>query len=78
MASLRTPTSNDGGQGIVKLLIVTTCVTGDTVYYAGPVRSWQVVNTTTADAVTATYSATTKLFTVVVANTPDVHIWVLS
>ncbi len=78
MASLRTPTSQDGGQGIVRLLIVSSCVTGDTVYCAGPVRSWQVINTTTADAVTATYSATTKLFTITVANTPDIHIWVLS
>lgn len=78
MASLRTPTSNDGGQGVVKILTVAACVTGDTVFCAGPVRSWIVVNKTTTDAVTATYSATTKLFTITVANTPDVDIWVMS
>jgi len=78
MASLRTPTAVEGGQGIIRLLKVSSCVTSDTVYVDPPPRSWQVVNTTTADAVTATYSATTKLFTIVVANTPDIHIWVLN
>lgn len=78
MASLRTPTSNDGGQGIIKVLSVSSCVTSDTVYYAGPVRSWIPVNRTTADAINVTYSATTKLFTVVVANTPDIDILVVS
>lgn len=77
MASLRTPTPIEGGQQIVRLFKIPTCVTGDTVFVAGPVRSWQVVNTTTADAVTASYSATTNLFTIVVANTPDIHLWVL-
>ena len=77
MASLRTPTIVDGGQGIVKLLRIPACVTGDTVAYKDPVRSWQVVNRTTADAVTTTYSTTTQLFTITVANTPDVDLWVL-
>ena len=78
MASLRTPTSIEGSMPGIRVFVVSACVTGDTVYVAGPVRSWQVVNTTTADAVTATYSATTCLFTITVANTPDIHIWVLA
>ena len=78
MASLRTPTPIESGQALIKVFKVSSCVTGDTVYVAGPVKSWQVINTTTADAVTATYSATTSLFTIVVANTPDIHIWVLA
>lgn len=78
MASLRTPTSNDGGQGIIKVLNVSACVTGDTVLYKGPVRAWVPVNRTTADAINATYSPTTQLFTITVANTPDVSILVIS
>lgn len=78
MASLRTPTSIENTHPGIRLFKVASCVTSDTVYVAGPVRSWQVVNTTTADAVTATYSATTSLFTIVVANTPDIHIWVMA
>ena len=78
MASLRTPTPIENTMPGLSLFKVASCVTGDTVYVAGPVRSWQVVNTTTSDAVTATYSATTSLFTIVVANTPDIHIWVMA
>lgn len=78
MASLRTPTSNDGGQGIIKVLRISACVTGDTVAFSGPVRSWIGVNRTTADALNVTYSATTGLFTATVANTPDIDILVIS
>jgi hypothetical protein len=78
MASLRTPTSNDGGQGTLKVISVSACVTGDTVYYSGPVRSWIPVNRTTTDAITVTYTDATKLFTITVANTPDIDILVVS
>lgn len=77
MASLRTPTGVEGGQHVIRILKVSSCVTGDTVYVNPPPKSWQVVNTTTTDAVTATYSSTTYLFTITVANTPDIHIWCL-
>ncbi len=77
MASLRTPATNSSGQGIVKVLGISSCVTGDTLSYKGPVKSWMVVNKTTTDAVTATYSTTTNLFTITVANTPDIDIWIL-
>lgn len=76
MASLRTPTPRDGGQGIFQILKISACVTGDTVTYKNNVTGWFVVNRTTADAVTATYSATTQLFTITVANTPDIDLWV--
>lgn len=76
MASLRTPTPRDGGQGIVKILQIPACVTSDTVSYKNAVKGWQVVNRTTADAVTATYNSTTQLFTIVVANTPDIDLYV--
>ncbi len=78
MASLRTPTSTNAGQGVIYTLTVTSCVTGDTVFYGGPVRGWWVTNKTTADAISATYSATTQLFTIVVANTPDVQLFITS
>lgn len=77
MASLRTASLVQGGQGIVKVLSISACVTGDTLKYAAPVKSWLVTNKTTTDAVTATYSTTTQLFTITVANTPDIDIWVL-
>lgn len=78
MASLRTGTTNDGGQGLCRIIKISACVTSDTVSYKDPVRAWVVTNRTTADAVTATYSTTTQLFTIVVANTPDVDLIVFS
>jgi len=77
MASLRTPTTRDGGQGIFDVLKISSCVTGDTVSYKNQVCGWIVVNRTTTDAVTATYSATTQLFTITVANTPDIDLYVI-
>ena len=75
MASLRTPTPlTDGGQGIVTILKIPSCVTGDTVSFTQAMRAYVPVNLTTTDAVTATYSATTQLFTIVVANTPDINL----
>ncbi len=77
MASLRTPSSKEIGQGVVRVLSVGSCVTGDTVYYAGKVGSFLVTNKTTTDAASVTWTPSTKLFTVTVANTPDIDIWVL-
>jgi hypothetical protein len=78
MASLRTPTPRESSHPGIRILEVGSCVTGDTVYCAGPVRSWKATNLTTTDAIACTYSRTTSLFTVTVANTPDIHIWVLA
>lgn len=78
MASLRTPTAPECGQSIVRVLSVPACVTGDTVAYHNRVGSFLVVNKTTTDAISITWNATTQLFTITVANTPDVDIWVLS
>jgi GTP1/Obg family GTP-binding protein len=78
MASLRTPTPIECGIPAIRILKVASCVTGDTVYVAGPVKSWIVSNLTTADATSASYSTTTKLFTITVANTPDIHLWIMS
>lgn len=79
MASLRTPASvSDGGQGVLRILKISACVTGDTVSYKNAVKGWLVVNRTTTDAATATYSTTTNLFTITVANTPDIDLWVVS
>lgn len=77
MASLRTATSRDGGQGIFDILKISACVTGDTLSYKANVCGWIIVNRTTTDAVTATYSATTQLFTITVANTPDIDLYVI-
>ena len=76
MASLRTPTPRDGGQGLFQILKIPSCVTGDTVAFKDQVQAWQVINRTTADAVTATYSYTTQLFTIAVAYTPDIDLLV--
>lgn len=78
MASLRTPTAPEGGQGIVRVLSVSACVTGDTVSYKNKVSGFMAVNKTTADAISITWTPSTNLFTITVANTPDVDIWVLS
>lgn len=77
MASLRTPTSKEIGQGVVRVLTVASCVTGDTISYSNKVGSFLVVNKTTADAASVTWTPSTKLFTVTVANTPDIDIWIL-
>lgn len=77
MASLRTPTTKEIGQGVVRVLTVATCVTGDTVSYSEKVGSFLIVNKTTTDAASVTWTPSTKLFTVTVANTPDIDIWVL-
>ena len=79
MASLRDAdvTTNDGGQGIMTILNLATCVTGDTLTCHNSVRAWIPVNRTTADAISVSYSPTTRLFTVVVANTPDISIIVI-
>ncbi len=77
MASLRTPTGKECGQGVIRTLTITSCVTGDTVSYSGKVGSFLVVNKTTTDAISITWTPSTKLFTITVANTPDVDIWVL-
>lgn len=77
MASLRTAASVNKGQGIVTVYNISACVTGDTLKVAMPVTAWVPVNKTTADAINATYDPATQLFTITVANTPDVAIWVL-
>ncbi len=77
MASLRTGTPGLGGQGVLRTVRISACVTGDTLKWALPMKGYIVVNETTTDAVTATYSPTTQLFTVTVANTPDVAIHIL-
>lgn len=77
MASLRTPTPRDGGQGIFQILKIPSCVTGDTVTFKGNVTGWIVTNRTTNDVATASYSSTTQLFTITVANTPDIDLLVM-
>lgn len=75
MASLRTDaTVGTGGQGITKILRLATCVTGDTIKWALPMKGFIPVNETTSDAISASYSTTTQLFTVTVANTPNIAI----
>ena len=76
MASLRTAATVGEGQSIVRVFNITSCVTGDTI--AVPLNKGVIaVNKTTTDAISATYSSTTGLVTVTVANTPDVAVWVL-
>lgn len=78
MASLRTDnTIGLGGQGVIKTLRLASCVTGDTIKWALPMKGFIPVNETTTDALSATYDTTTQLFTVTVANTPDIAIHIL-
>lgn len=77
MASLRTDSTYKEGQSVVRVLSLAAAVTGDTISYKGTVKSWIGVNKTTSDALSVAYSTTTQLFTVTVANTPDIDIWVL-
>ena len=73
MASLRDDdvTTVDGGQGIVRILKLANCVTGDTIT-TPPNKLVQVVNEETADATNAVYTASTGLTAITVANTPDI------
>lgn len=77
MASLRTDSTYKEGQSIIRVLKLAAAVTGDTISYKGTVKAFVPVNETTTDALTATYDSTTQLFTVTVANTPDIAIWIL-
>ncbi len=78
MASLRTDnTIGLGGQGIISTLRLATCVTGDTIKWALPMKGFIPVNETTSDAISVTYSTTTQLFTITVANTPNIAIHIL-
>lgn len=76
MASLRTAATVGEGQSIIRVFNISACVTGDTLAVP-PNKGVIPVNKTTTDAITATYSPTTGLVTITVANTPDVAIWVL-
>ncbi len=72
MASLRTPTPVEGGQGILKLYTLASVVTGDTVSL--PVAKYAfAINVSTSDVIsTQTFSA--GVLTITVANTPNVVI----
>jgi hypothetical protein len=76
MASLRTAATVGEGQSIVKVFNISTCVTGDTIAVP-PNHGFLVVNKTTTDATSASYSSATGLVTITVANTPDVAVWIL-
>jgi len=76
MASLRTAATVGEGQSILRVFNISSCVTGDTI--AVPInRGLFVTNNTTTDAISCTYSKSTGLVTITVANTPDVSVWVL-
>ncbi len=77
MASLRTDSTYKEGQSVIRVLNLAAAVTGDTISFKGPVKSWIGVNKTTTDALSVAYDTTTQLFTVTVANTPDIAIWIL-
>lgn len=78
MASLRTDsTPGLGGQGIISTLKLAAAVTGDTIKWSLPMKGFIPVNESTADALSVTYTAATQLFTVTVANTPNIAIHIL-
>lgn len=75
MASLRTAATVGEAQSIIRIFNISACVTGDTLAVP-PNKGVFPVNKTTADAISATYSPSTGLVTITVANTPDVAVWV--
>ena len=75
MASLRTPASSVEGQSIVRILRITSCVTGDTLTLPEGTKAVIPVNESSADAVTATVSL--GVATITVANTPTIAVWCL-
>lgn len=75
MASLRTPAAVYEGQSIIKVIKISSCVTGDTVNVPASTKAVIPVNVSTTDAVTATLSA--GVATITVANTPDINLWCL-
>lgn len=75
MASLRTPASVVEGQSIVKVIRISSCVTGDTVTVPTSTKAVFAVNESTTDAISASLSA--GVATIVVANTPNVALWCL-
>ena len=76
MASLRTAALTTEAQSIVRVFKISACVTGDTIAVPQN-KGTLVVNLTTTDAISHTYSSTTGLVTITVANTPDAAVWVL-
>lgn len=72
MASLRTPTPLDGGQGVIKCFTLASVVTGDTVKIADASNAF-AINQTTNDIITA-QSFSAGVLTMAVANTPNVLI----
>lgn len=78
MASLRSDiTLGQGGQGVIRTVRLASCVTGDTIAWDLPMKGFIPVNETTSDAISASYNVTTQLFTVTVANTPNIAIHIL-
>ena len=77
MAALRTPVIVEHADGPIIVLSIDTLATGDTVKYDAPIESWCVINKTTDNAVTATYSTSTKLFTITGAGSPNIDMWIV-
>lgn len=78
MASLRTDvTPGLGGQGVLRTIRLAAAVTGDTITWKLPMKGYIPVNESTSDALSVSYSPSTQLFTVTVANTPNIAIHVL-
>lgn len=72
MASLRTATPKEGGQGIIKTYSLASVVTGDTVNLPDATYAF-AINVSTNDAI-STQSFSAGILTIAVANTPNVVI----
>lgn len=70
--------SADSAQGIISIYNLSAVVTGSTFVVKTGVKAWWISNKTTTDAVTATFVASTGTFTITVANTPDLALFVVS
>lgn len=75
MASLRTPAAVYEGQSIIKVIKITSCVTGDTVNVPPSTKNVLVQSKTTTDVGYATVSG--GVATITIANTPDIELWCL-
>lgn len=75
MASLRTATPRDGGQGVIEVYTLNSVVTGDTVSFPEAKFAF-AINISTNDII-STQSFTAGVLTITVANTPNVAIVVI-
>lgn len=78
MADATLVTTFEKGSGLIRAYHFSSVATGSTFTCKENVKAWWISNKTTADAVTATFVASTGVFTITVANNPDIVLFIIS